>query len=73
MNSLIANPAFDGQTKETLTTPASKFGSKCELSDSFIDGVVKLGIVDRVMELHQFKENVKDNQKISKRMVKIYF
>jgi len=67
VNSLIANPAFDGQTKETLTTPSSKFGSKCELSDSFMDGVVKLGIIDRVMELHQFKEIVKDNQKISKR------
>ncbi|NBP06241.1 MAG: hypothetical protein EBV15_08510, partial [Bacteroidetes bacterium] len=27
VNSTIVNPAFDSQTKETLTTPASKFGS----------------------------------------------
>jgi DNA topoisomerase-2 len=68
VNCLIVNPSFDGQTKETLTTPISKFGSKCELNDSFVDVLVKLGIVDRVMELHQFKENMKDNQKISKRV-----
>jgi DNA topoisomerase-2 len=28
VNALIENPTFDGQTKENLTLPASKFGSK---------------------------------------------
>ncbi len=28
INALIVNPTFDSQTKETLTLPASKFGSK---------------------------------------------
>lgn len=36
VNALIDNPTFDSQTKETLTTRASSFGSKCELSDDFL-------------------------------------
>lgn len=36
VNALIDNPAFDSQTKETLTTRQSSFGSKCELSDEFL-------------------------------------
>ena len=36
VNSLIENPpAFDSQTKETLTLPASKFGTKPSLSEDF--------------------------------------
>lgn len=36
VNALIENPAFDGQTKETLTLPASKFGTKPVLSEDFM-------------------------------------
>ena len=36
----IVNPAFDSQTKETLTTNVKKFGSKCEIDKAFIDGLV---------------------------------
>lgn len=35
VNALIENPTFDSQTKETLTLPASKFGTKPKLSDEF--------------------------------------
>jgi DNA topoisomerase-2 len=31
VNALIENPAFDSQTKETLTTRTGSFGSKCDL------------------------------------------
>ena len=49
----VPNPTFDSQSKETLTTPASKFGGgKIELSDKFIDKIYKLdGFVDRVAGL----------------------
>ena len=47
VNSLIVNPSFSSQTKEALTTPVAKFGSKCELSDSFIKKLVKTEIVER--------------------------
>ena len=35
VNALIENPTFDSQTKETLTLPASKFGTKPKLTDEF--------------------------------------
>ena len=36
VNAMIENPTFDSQTKETLTLPASKFGSKPSLSEDFM-------------------------------------
>lgn len=36
VNALIDNPAFDSQTKETLTLRQSSFGSKCELSEDIL-------------------------------------
>ena len=33
INCLIDNPSFDSQTKETLTTNVSKFGSTCIIND----------------------------------------
>ncbi len=36
VNALIENPTFDSQTKETLTLPASKFGSKPSVTEEFM-------------------------------------
>lgn len=36
VNCLIENPAFDSQTKENMTLGASKFGSKCAITDEFM-------------------------------------
>eukprot|EP00747_Dinoflagellata_sp_TGD_P131249 gnl/TRDRNA2_/TRDRNA2_174938_c5_seq6.p1 gnl/TRDRNA2_/TRDRNA2_174938_c5~~gnl/TRDRNA2_/TRDRNA2_174938_c5_seq6.p1 ORF type:complete len:1372 (-),score=438.03 gnl/TRDRNA2_/TRDRNA2_174938_c5_seq6:62-4120(-) len=46
---LIENPAFDSQTKETLMTKQSKFGSRCELSDKFLSEVSNSGVVDLIL------------------------
>ena len=35
VKSTIEDPSFDSQTKETMTTPSSKFGSSCKISDKF--------------------------------------
>ena len=43
VNATIVNPSFDSQTKETLTTPATKFGSKVEVSEAFIKKLAKDG------------------------------
>jgi DNA topoisomerase-2 len=43
VNTTIVNPSFDSQTKETLTTPAAKFGSKLEISEAFIKRLAKDG------------------------------
>lgn len=54
---VIVNPAFDSQSKETLTTPQTKFGSKGEVSDKFIEKLYKSGIVDKVLEISQIQSN----------------
>jgi len=53
----IENPAFDSQTKDYMNTPSSKFGSKCEVSDKFIEKIAKMGIMDAACALTEIKEN----------------
>jgi DNA topoisomerase II len=42
LNCVVNNPDFDGQTKENLTSPVSKFGSKAVVSDKLVDKVCRL-------------------------------
>merc|ERR1719353_1374856 len=42
---LVENPAFDSQTKDTLTTKVSKFGSRCELSQDFLSKIAESGVI----------------------------
>jgi len=53
----IENPAFDSQTKDYMNTPSSKFGSKFDVSDKFIDKLAKMGIMDKACALTEVKEN----------------
>ena len=53
----IENPAFDSQTKDYMNTPSSKFGSKCEVSDKFIEKVAKMGVMDAALQLTEVKES----------------
>jgi DNA topoisomerase II len=55
VNCLIENPAFDSQTKETLTTRQKDFGSEAILSDKFLKAVLATEVVDRVLALARFK------------------
>jgi len=55
----IKNPEFDSQTKRRLTTNYSNFGVKFELDDSFIDKIIKIGIVERAKRLNEFKTKSK--------------
>lgn len=54
---VIDDPNFGSQTKETLTTNKSKFGSTCELSPKFIENLSKLGIVEKALALMEAKQN----------------
>ena len=56
VNCLVENPAFDSQTKDTLNTPSSKFGSSVTVSDKFIDKVIKLGVMETALSLTQVKD-----------------
>jgi DNA topoisomerase II len=51
INSTIVNPSFDTQTKETLTTPASKFGSTPEITPKFCDQLIKIGLLQEAQAL----------------------
>ncbi|KAG8741551.1 DNA topoisomerase 2 [Ceratobasidium sp. 414] len=62
VNALIENPAFDSQTKEWLTLPASKFGSRPHVSEDFMKKVAKSGIIDNVLNWAKFKAD-QENKK----------
>ncbi|KAM0910669.1 hypothetical protein ACQ4PT_013993 [Festuca glaucescens] len=55
VNALIDNPAFDSQTKETLTTRQGSFGSKCDLSLDFLKKVANSGVVENLLSWADFK------------------
>ncbi|OCH88973.1 type II DNA topoisomerase [Obba rivulosa] len=55
VNALVENPTFDSQTKETLTLPASKFGTKPVLSDEFMKKVQKSAIIEHILNWAKFK------------------
>ena len=51
IRSVIVNPNFDTQTKECLTTPATKFGSKPKISEKFTESLVKIGLLDEAQHI----------------------
>ena len=53
----IENPAFDSQTKDFMNTPMVKFGSKCDISDKFIENVAKMGVMEAACAITEVKEN----------------
>lgn len=62
INVAIENPSFDSQTKNNLTTPSGKFGSRYEMSDKFIEDIVKkLGVMEAAINITQVKENKKSS------------
>ena len=56
INCTIENPSFDSQTKEYLTTNPSNFGSTCDVSDSFIEKLAKMGIMEQAISINELKE-----------------
>lgn len=60
----IENPTFDSQTKECMNTISSKFGSECIVSDSFVEKVAKLGVMDMACQLTETKEAGKSKKKM---------
>lgn len=62
VNATIVNPSFDSQTKETLTTPATKFGSTVNIPESVCTKLIKLGILEEARNILDAK-NAKDAKK----------
>jgi DNA topoisomerase-2 len=57
VNALIANPAFDSQTKVNLTSKKSSFHVKCDFSPQFVKKIAKVGIIENVLSWANFKQN----------------
>ena len=63
MTAMIENPSFTSQTKETLTTKASAFGSSPKMSEETLKKVIsKLALVPKILEAQSAKD-AKDNSK----------
>jgi len=56
----VENPSFDSQSKDTLTSRPSTYGSSCVLKQSFIKQVVQhSGILDDLLAELRYRENSK--------------
>ena len=55
INCCVENPSFDSQSKEYLTTPAATFGSRCELSEKFVDKVARM-VMSAAIEMTERKD-----------------
>ena len=63
VTAMIENPSFTSQTKESLTTKQSAFGSSPKLSDDTLKKIVtKLNLVSTIVEAQSAKD-AKDNSK----------
>jgi len=73
IKSVIENPSFDSQSKETLMTQITKFGSKCELSEKIYEKLFKSGIIENALSATEVVEQKKltktDGKKVNKIIV----
>jgi DNA gyrase/topoisomerase IV subunit B len=58
LRSTVANPQFNSQTKEYLTTQIKDFGCKIEVNDKFIDKLWKSQIIEDIVQYHKLKETM---------------
>ncbi|CAM9817632.1 unnamed protein product, partial [Hapterophycus canaliculatus] len=57
VNGLVENPAFNSQSKETLTSKDTQFGSVPKISDAGLKKLEKSEIVDRLLSWAKPKQN----------------
>ena len=70
ININVSNPAYDSQTKDTLTTPIEKFSKdkkqKWEVNDKFLNKIIKSEIVSLVRDWYKQKSAVEDEKALRK-------
>jgi DNA topoisomerase II len=71
LNTVIENPSFGSQTKENLTSKISDFGSKYEMSETFIKKLSKCGIVEQMIQFNKFKESSNLKKTDGKKQIRI--
>lgn len=68
---VIEDPAFSSQTKETLTSKLSTFGSRCDVSDDLIKRICNSGIVDEVLQFTKLTQQAAMKKSDGKKKVHI--
>ncbi|KAG5180151.1 topoisomerase [Tribonema minus] len=72
VNALVENPAFDSQSKETLTTKASAFGgADLKLSDKALKAIEKSPIVEAILAYTNFQASKALDKKSGKKTSKL--
>lgn len=70
ININVSNPAYDSQTKDTLTTPIEKFAKdeklKWEVNEKFLNKIVKSEIVALVRDWYKQKSAAEDEKALRK-------
>ena len=70
ININISNPAYDSQTKDTLTTPIEKFSKdekiKWEVNEKFLNKIIKSEIVELVRDWYKQKSAAEDEKALRK-------
>ena len=57
IDAVIDDPDFPSQSKETLASKVSSFGTKYEVDNGFMNKLYKTGIIEEVVKYTQFKES----------------
>ena len=70
ININVSNPAYDSQTKSTLTTPIEKFAKgekiKWEVNEKFLNKIIKSEIVSLVRDWYKQKTAAEDEKALRK-------
>jgi DNA gyrase/topoisomerase IV subunit B/ssDNA-binding Zn-finger/Zn-ribbon topoisomerase 1 len=72
LRATIANPAFNSQTKEQLTTPSKDFGCSVTVTDQFITKLYKSSITDEIVEFCKLKETAELSKQDGKKRSKLF-
>ena len=71
VNCLVVNPAFDSQTKETLTTKSRNFGSEFKLSDTGLKKLEKGDLAEAILSFAAIKQKNDLKKKSGVKKIKI--
>jgi len=71
IDSVIEDPSFGSQSKETLKKKVSDFGSTCVIDDDFIKRLAKTDLIKEVIKIAQFKEENKLKKLDGKRIANL--
>jgi DNA topoisomerase-2 len=56
VSALVENPEFSSQTKEKMTSPEAKFGSRCRLGPAVLKRMAATGVLEAALGDHEARE-----------------